>query len=322
MPIKIECSCGKKLSVKDEFAGRTVKCPVCQSRLSIPLTQDEVAAVAPQTELDFGLHDNDEPTDEGAGLLESIKASRREDHTKGLNGATTNARDLSSLRASQVRTGVSCYFCGFLLTFFASCYLAMVPSLHAGDFMAMGNAFRGVSFVVLLAKIITFSGLALCLTVPKSFPHSEVVFVGTFSALFRLLVAGAVMWSPLWMLRLGRLGQWLPLIVDVATELSFLLFLRWLAEFMKHEDLTRQATRVLKCYGLFYGATFVSLALLGAQIPMPLMLGRAGGGMFLIAVPVLIVWMASGIFGFFGLLRLLSNCRAALLKDGAPAVGR
>lgn len=321
MPIKIECSCGKKLLVKDEHVGRTVKCPACQSRLSIPLAQDEIAASVSDDESSIGIADNTVPTDEGAGLLESIESSRRGDQAKSMNEAA-HARDLSSLRASQVRTGISCYFFGFLLTFFASCYLAMVPSLHAGDFMAMGNAFRGVSFVVLLAKIITFGGLALCLTVPKTFPHSEVVFVGTFSALLRLLVAGAVVLSPLWMLRLGRLGQWLPLIVDLATEFSFLLFLRWLAEFMKHEDLTRQATRVLKCYGLFYGATLVSLAVLGAQIPMPLVLGRAGGGMLLVAVPVLIVWIASGIFGFFGLLRLLSNCRAALLEDKAPALGR
>ena len=36
MPIKIACACGKKLAVKDELAGKKVKCPACQKLLSIP----------------------------------------------------------------------------------------------------------------------------------------------------------------------------------------------------------------------------------------------------------------------------------------------
>jgi ABC-type Na+ efflux pump permease subunit len=36
MAIKVACACGKKLSVKDEHAGRRVKCPECQQPLRIP----------------------------------------------------------------------------------------------------------------------------------------------------------------------------------------------------------------------------------------------------------------------------------------------
>lgn len=36
MPIKVSCVCGKKLAVKDELAGKKVKCPACQKLLSIP----------------------------------------------------------------------------------------------------------------------------------------------------------------------------------------------------------------------------------------------------------------------------------------------
>src|SRR5439155_726615 len=36
MPIKVQCACGKAFAAKDELAGKTVKCPVCQQPLKIP----------------------------------------------------------------------------------------------------------------------------------------------------------------------------------------------------------------------------------------------------------------------------------------------
>jgi hypothetical protein len=36
MPIQIQCDCGKKLRVKDESAGKKIRCPGCQEILSVP----------------------------------------------------------------------------------------------------------------------------------------------------------------------------------------------------------------------------------------------------------------------------------------------
>ena len=36
MPIRLQCTCGKALAVKDEFAGKTVKCPGCQAGIRVP----------------------------------------------------------------------------------------------------------------------------------------------------------------------------------------------------------------------------------------------------------------------------------------------
>lgn len=36
MPIQIKCACGKPLAVKDEFAGKTVKCPGCGQGVPVP----------------------------------------------------------------------------------------------------------------------------------------------------------------------------------------------------------------------------------------------------------------------------------------------
>ncbi len=45
MPIPVRCQCGQSFSAKDELAGRTLKCPKCQSPLTIP-TPGQAAPVA------------------------------------------------------------------------------------------------------------------------------------------------------------------------------------------------------------------------------------------------------------------------------------
>ena len=41
MSIKVSCRCGKKLAVKDEYAGRKMKCPACQKSVQIPQAERE-----------------------------------------------------------------------------------------------------------------------------------------------------------------------------------------------------------------------------------------------------------------------------------------
>ena len=36
MPIRVQCACGKSMAVKDEFAGKAVKCPGCQKTIRVP----------------------------------------------------------------------------------------------------------------------------------------------------------------------------------------------------------------------------------------------------------------------------------------------
>src|SRR5215510_12255854 len=35
MPIQVACSCGKKLHVRDELAGKKIRCPVCGGVLAV-----------------------------------------------------------------------------------------------------------------------------------------------------------------------------------------------------------------------------------------------------------------------------------------------
>src|SRR5438876_233579 len=36
MPLVVNCSCGKQMRVPDEFAGKRVKCPACQTPCAVP----------------------------------------------------------------------------------------------------------------------------------------------------------------------------------------------------------------------------------------------------------------------------------------------
>jgi hypothetical protein len=46
MPIATSCACGRKLNLKDELAGKTVKCPQCGAALKVPDGKSTATAVA------------------------------------------------------------------------------------------------------------------------------------------------------------------------------------------------------------------------------------------------------------------------------------
>ena len=47
MPISVPCQCGKSLNVRDELAGKAVKCPACQKVLQVPANKTPAAAAQP-----------------------------------------------------------------------------------------------------------------------------------------------------------------------------------------------------------------------------------------------------------------------------------
>lgn len=68
MPIAFECSCGKSLQVKDEHAGRRVRCPACSETLSVP-------APTPQ----FEVVEDDEPAPRAAPIRAKVVERSRDD---------------------------------------------------------------------------------------------------------------------------------------------------------------------------------------------------------------------------------------------------
>src|SRR5690349_15534846 len=52
MPILVACKCGKKLRVKDELAGKRVKCPGCAQVVTVPAAEEppELEEIEPAEE--------------------------------------------------------------------------------------------------------------------------------------------------------------------------------------------------------------------------------------------------------------------------------
>lgn len=42
MPIAISCTCGRDLSLRDELAGKLIRCPACAGTLQVPFPAEEV----------------------------------------------------------------------------------------------------------------------------------------------------------------------------------------------------------------------------------------------------------------------------------------
>jgi hypothetical protein len=83
MPIKVTCQCGKSFAVKDELAGKAVKCPNCQQPLRIPAaapTAPSAAAAAAQ-----------------ATATASANAPRQRNPALGGDGAAAAASSADSL---------------------------------------------------------------------------------------------------------------------------------------------------------------------------------------------------------------------------------
>ncbi len=86
MPIKVSCACGKKLSVKDEFAGKSFKCPACQKPLRVPKPKAEEEPA--EDEWDLGDSAEEDCEDEPAksrGRKSSVSrgATSRKSSSKG-----------------------------------------------------------------------------------------------------------------------------------------------------------------------------------------------------------------------------------------------
>ncbi|HZU38752.1 MAG TPA: hypothetical protein VFA18_22685 [Gemmataceae bacterium] len=49
MPIPMSCTCGRSFYIKDELAGKRIRCPSCQAILAVPAAEEEPLEVAART---------------------------------------------------------------------------------------------------------------------------------------------------------------------------------------------------------------------------------------------------------------------------------
>ncbi|RUL85265.1 hypothetical protein [Tautonia sociabilis] len=70
MPIRVRCQCGQKLKAPDHFAGQRVRCPICKTKVRIPIPDDPEGL--PPAPIPIPSPFSDEPTsDPGPSAVES-----------------------------------------------------------------------------------------------------------------------------------------------------------------------------------------------------------------------------------------------------------
>lgn len=96
MPIQLKCTCGKVVSVRDEMAGKAVKCRACQSVIRIPAAGAAKAVTAPAKST---------PAGRPAAATAKPTAPALDDFSAGAMD------DLFNEAGFEVRTGKACPSC-------------------------------------------------------------------------------------------------------------------------------------------------------------------------------------------------------------------
>jgi hypothetical protein len=101
MPIPVKCSCGKSFSLKDELAGKAVKCPACQNVIKIPVPGKVVASASPTGgKPAAGQAATKPPAAKGAPAAKAASALPK-----------AELEDLFAQEGFQVKTGKTCPNC-------------------------------------------------------------------------------------------------------------------------------------------------------------------------------------------------------------------
>ncbi len=79
MPISVPCQCGKTLNVRDELAGKAVKCPACQKVLQVPTSKNPAAAAQPAKTAPRPATPVAKPSPPTAAAVAATAASRESD---------------------------------------------------------------------------------------------------------------------------------------------------------------------------------------------------------------------------------------------------
>lgn len=313
---KIQCPQGHILSVRDEYSGKLVRCPECQTTLQVP----EFAAALPTAEIvddealrgRMRIREADDTDDEYEAEHDEFgRRVTKKDRREAL-GRINTGLGLHIARISVIILG------SLAIGIFAGVSVVQAGQ-RAGQEVRQGEAPQGMiqtMRTILLSTLILnvgaallgIAGSALCVGVPRDFSGKGLI-VGSLIADVVVLVTNVMSYllsDPARQLRQKMIQQMDPLEISlsiisavcwVASTVLFMLFLSNLAAYIKQKSLGEQAHSVLTL-----GVVAISLYLVGvagaAIVPFLGLLAIVGS-------VCLLVWIIRYV-------RLLSAFRAAL----------
>jgi hypothetical protein len=308
MTIATTCPCGKKYQVKEELAGKRVKCPACGDAFEVPLPPVDPLEAPSSDPLGLGSGD---PLGLGSGRRTEANLRERTRGAKQFSiddvSLKTKRRSAESGRASlknvnngsygTLRLGISLVFYGLLLLVAALVLSILSPviALIIESPIPILALFI-VPIIIVAARIIGLVGKVLCLAVPDETGGKQIVYVAVILDVCAALInlAGFVVIVPKFLDSISTL-------LGLTAFVLFLVFLRQLAVFLRDSVLAERAAGVLKI-GVGIVVTCV-IAILGALFFPPL-------GMIAIVTIIL------GLIGFVLYLMLLGGLKQRLARIG------
>ncbi len=308
MPITVTCDeCLETHRVRDEAVGKLLKCKGCGRSLKIE-------APAP-TEEDFGNFDDPELSEsvEHAEAYSSKKAPKRtsakQKSTKGKSGPSKPV----PLRKTKVPLGIDLVYFGFLAYILIVLLTMVLPFTltpgvaNRGNLRTLLSILWWLSLASFATTTVTTVGKLMCLTAPRHMAGRETIFVAVAIDVLPWMIAVAN-----WVTVIPPLLKAVVNVLSVAGFVSFLLFLRYLGDFIGERDLRERATGIFKLGigGVALWVLQLGLAtIVAAQAKdMPLDLAGWSMGVALLGITCGIV-MIILVIRYIG---LLSSCRYAL----------
>lgn len=305
MPIIVMCDeCSESHRVKDDAVGKTFKCKGCGKSLKIK-------APAPPED-DFGSIDDAELSDEVAHVKDDSrqKARKRTTTKRKASNIKSGPSKPVPLRNTKVPLGIDLVYFGllaYILIVLLTTALPFTLLLNRNNIQTLLSILGWLSLAIFATTTVTTAGKLMCLTAPRHMAGRETIFVAVAIDVLPWLITLAS-----WVTVVPPLLKAVVNVLSIAGFVCFLLFLRYLGDFIGERDLGERATGIFKLgiAGIALSVLQLGLASLAAAQAgdMPLDLAGKSMGVALLGITRGIV-MIILVIRYVG---LLSSCRYAL----------
>lgn len=306
MPITVTCDeCSESHRVKDDAVGKRFKCKGCGKSL--------VVVAPPPPEDDFSNFDEpafaDDESDDADGDDRRQAPKRKAVPKKSANGKSGKSKPVP-IHRTKVPLGIDLVYFGFLAYILIVLLTMVLPFTFARNLASIRTLLSilwWLNLATFVTTTVTTIGKLMCLTAPRQMVGRETIFVAVAIDLLPWLTTVAS-----WITVVSPLLKSAINVVSVAGFVCFLLFLRYLGDFLGERDLRERATGIFKlgigCVALWMLQLGLAAFNAGNAKDMPFDIAGRSIGAALLGITCGIVMIILVI----RYINLLSSCRYTL----------
>lgn len=340
MTLRVRCSNGHALSVKDDLAGQRVRCPKCKVLFRAQadgVEEKPDSPVAPPSKKRKKSADRsngmrrpsvrDEDDDEG-GSDEATPEERRKERQRQKKKSLVHVKTGLIIHTVKLWAFVVLVFLLFLWWVFGlTVESSTLPDADLDKssvemYKSAVGAFQNILLVlVVLTPVVGVIGSAFCCLIPKKSESRGTIITALVFDLIPLIASIGIPLAifdafgfkePEKITRLIKFLASISIFFSIAALFVFVIFVRILAYYIQKALLASEALNLVSWLMIMVGAA--PAALLGMQYLSPIIVGAAGSTINLaLDFIITLVWFGMFYFMFFqAILRLLGAERSAI----------